>query len=584
MTPFPQWYLFQFAHICCTTSKRVKWHMLCHPSRYHLNRYLIRTTNTQSKEYHFLKDYFVSLGFPPIDDSAYPACGVLGFNKGCTQDRTLPSHLLIPYLILPSLTHPLSELIQGLRKSHPIAQPQTKPVYSNPAFVLAMYALTAQTGLDFPSLLATHLTTPLNMTSTFPSPGNDSRAVIPPVPHNWGSPYGDNAPAGGLVSTLSDLSVFLHAILTRSSSLSESKSRIDAWLHPRAFTGSEHTFVGSPWEIFRPPREVLFSSISNNNKTTTPPSADGDNNHGHTITLLSKDGAAYGYHSRITLVDSYGIGIVLLTAGDMDALTMILDAVYSLLIPAVDRAAREEVASLGYVGNFFSTSSNSTPNFNNNENQTRVNTKAEITQDEQSLKLTTLTTLTLATPHQNETQNQNKTTEKDILASLTEIWTATMASFLPGLIPTGEFRLYPAGISRSGFLAVSDTTTTTTTTNNNNNNNIIIDQNQDDQDQNQIQNGEEREREREKKREKKRAVIFEDWRFQWGVEWPYAEKSDLPGQGISSYDCGLWSLADWLHYGSEPVDRLVFVKDAVTGEVLGLNIPFLRTGVMGKKV
>ena len=37
-----------------------------------------------------------------------------------------------------------------------------------------------------------------------------------------------------------------------------------------------------------------------------------------------------------------------------------------------------------------------------------------------------------------------------------------------------------------------------------------------------------------------------------------------------------WQTADWLYYGGEAVDRLVFVKDAATGEVLSVDVPFLR--------
>jgi hypothetical protein len=37
-------------------------------------------------EYYFLKDLFVQSGFPKLQDSDYPPCGVIGLNKGCSAD------------------------------------------------------------------------------------------------------------------------------------------------------------------------------------------------------------------------------------------------------------------------------------------------------------------------------------------------------------------------------------------------------------------------------------------------------------------------------------------------------------------
>lgn len=76
----------------------------------------------------------------------------------------------------------------------PIAEPMGKPVYSNIAFTILVYAVEAATGMNYTQQLAHFLTGPFNMTSTFPSPGNDSVAVIPPMENTWGSPYGENAP------------------------------------------------------------------------------------------------------------------------------------------------------------------------------------------------------------------------------------------------------------------------------------------------------------------------------------------------------------------------------------------------------
>lgn len=51
------------------------------------------------------------------------------------------------------------------------------------------------TGKNYSQFLEEDIVTPLHMINTGPSPGNDSRAVIPPMEGNsWGSDYGDNAP------------------------------------------------------------------------------------------------------------------------------------------------------------------------------------------------------------------------------------------------------------------------------------------------------------------------------------------------------------------------------------------------------
>lgn len=45
-------------------------------------------------EYYFLKELFLQYGFPPLKDSDYPSCGVIGLNKGCSQDRKSSQYLI----------------------------------------------------------------------------------------------------------------------------------------------------------------------------------------------------------------------------------------------------------------------------------------------------------------------------------------------------------------------------------------------------------------------------------------------------------------------------------------------------------
>lgn len=78
--------------------------------------------------------------------------------------------------------------------SRPVAPPGSRPVYSNVAFTLFVYAIEAQTGKNYTQLLREFVTEPLGLKNTRESPGDDDKAVIPPVENSWGSDYGDNAP------------------------------------------------------------------------------------------------------------------------------------------------------------------------------------------------------------------------------------------------------------------------------------------------------------------------------------------------------------------------------------------------------
>jgi len=50
---------------------------------------LPRLVLTQTQEYHYIKFFFEYLGFPRLNDTAFPSCGVIGLNPGCTQQRNL---------------------------------------------------------------------------------------------------------------------------------------------------------------------------------------------------------------------------------------------------------------------------------------------------------------------------------------------------------------------------------------------------------------------------------------------------------------------------------------------------------------
>ncbi|OIW24735.1 beta-lactamase/transpeptidase-like protein [Coniochaeta ligniaria NRRL 30616] len=445
-------------------------------------------------EYYYLKDYFEYLGYPHLNDSAYADCGIIGLNGGCSKGDTELTKKTAQHVVSHSTLTPIPEFLKGMQSLYPVAPPMSRPVYSNIAFTLFVYALESHTGKSYAELVHELISVPLHMPNTFPSPGNDSLAVIPPVAHSWGSDYGDAAPGGGLVSTLADLTAFVAAILDRTV-LGGPPERVREWLQPRSFAGSATSFVGMPWEIFRPPASLLFPGYNESSGTG-----------GHTVTIYAKDGAAYGYRSRIGVLDEYGVGFVVLSAGDTNAVTVVADAVLAMLVPAVDAAAREEAIELGYSGSFV----------------------GESTPDTGSASFTATleldgTSLVLKEMFRNGT---------DMLAAFQEVWAVTLGVFLPSLQSNGNPRLYPAELeTKSG--TVDD-----------------------------------------------REVIREDWRIWFDVQ--LSVDSELPGKGISAYDCLSWQFADWLYYGSEPMDRVVFVKDAETGDVLGFEVPYLRSGVLDR--
>jgi CubicO group peptidase (beta-lactamase class C family) len=84
----------------------------------------------------------------------------------------------------------MQEIIDGMKTFYPQTAPNERPAYSNMAFVLLGMALEEYTGKNFTQLLK-EVTDSLGMNNTFPSPGDDSNAVIPPD-SSWGSDYGLN--------------------------------------------------------------------------------------------------------------------------------------------------------------------------------------------------------------------------------------------------------------------------------------------------------------------------------------------------------------------------------------------------------
>ncbi|RSM00792.1 hypothetical protein CEP52_008920 [Fusarium oligoseptatum] len=403
-------------------------------------------------EFYVLKEVFLSIGFPPVEASDYPPCGVVGLNKGCSRQ----------------------DYLAGMTTSYPQTTPNERPAYSNMAFVILGMALEEYTGKNFTQLVKDIVSDPMDLNNTYPSPGDSEKAVIPPGESSWGADYKENTPAGGLVSSLSDLSKFSYALLSRTINLTSTE--IDAWLKPVAFAGNEYTMTGMPWEILR-------------SSKLTP-------DHPHAVTIYGKSGGAQNYRSQLDFVDKYAFAVVLLTAGPMKAAPILRDAVLSTFVAAADEVSREQAKKYE-------------KKFTNKGGKSRILIEASLKQDKDSMVLASL--------------RRNNT---DIVAGLAKLWTFALGDFLPTVSPT--IRVFPSDL-------------------------------------------------REKTTLDGKSVTREVWHL-----WPDIGsdfKTDLPGQMIQGMECVGWTIQDWVHYGREPLDRvLVYVGE--DGDVMGFEVSFLRSGVL----
>lgn len=89
---------------------------------------------------------------------------------------------------------------------------------------------------------------------------------------------------------------------------------------------------------------------------------------------------------------------------------------------------------------------------------------------------------------------------------------------------------------------------------------------------------------RSKKESGKGEIIRQDWRIHLDVIPTDTDlMSDLPAQGALQEWCSSWMITDWLYYGGESLERVVFEIDSETRQVIGVEIPFLRSGLLAKK-
>lgn len=252
-----------------------------------------------------------------------------------------------------------------------------------------------------------------------------------------------------------------------------------------SYAGNMASAVGMPWEIRR------YANL-------TGGGGGGGGGHPHPVTVHAKSGAAPLYRSHFALVDDYGLGIVVLTAGAMHALTHIYDAVLSVIVGAADKVTREH-AEAEYAREFTSCGNGMT-------NET---VKARPMLDEDSLLVSALSR-----------------GDADVLAGWLKVLNESLGTFGPRILDL--VCLFPTDLSETVTLGDGEVETK------------------------------------------------EVWRL-----WPDLDAPavvDLPGAGLERDDCLGWTLGDWIHYGGEPLDRVILHRRGTN--VVGFEVPFLRSGVM----
>lgn len=222
------------------------------------------------------------------------------------------------------------EFFEALDSRQPVFPPNTKPSYSNTAFMLLSYALESITGKSYRDILQSALIDPLGLTATSFGKPKDSRGVIPfnVTFSNWSRDLGDATAMGGLYASLNDLSTIGRSILN-STLLDASTTR--AWMKPTSFTSDLLGAVGRPWEIYR--------------VDTVP-------NRG-VIDIFGKGGDIGSYHTFLGLVLDYNVGFVS-ALGGMGDYGWLNGLIVDIVFPALEATAREQTDA-AYAGTYAAT-------------------------------------------------------------------------------------------------------------------------------------------------------------------------------------------------------------------------------------
>ncbi|KAL4929264.1 serine hydrolase domain-containing protein [Aspergillus undulatus] len=452
-------------------------------------------------EFYFLKPFHESLGLSHLNDSEYPSCGVLGLNMGCNKEQ----------------------YIQRLLDIEQVVPTNSRPIYSSLSFAIFTLCLEAHTGKNYSQILEETIYEPLNLVNSGVAPGDTVRAVIPPGVSQWGSQYGINAPGGGLYSSTNDISTLLSATLNKS--ILDTPADVRQWLKPRSATSSLNTLVGRPWEILRT-TDLLPSKYA------------------HTIDIYAKSGGAMGYMAQIAAIDQYGVGLAVLTAGPVDSASILYRAVLSTFIPAIEEETRSQARQL--TGTWTSRSNPSAGTTRRDNSTNTSNEQAEITlslDDGSGLKLTSLTR-----------------GNSSIIDAIRTIWEAEFQPLGFGVLPDGDFRLYPTELETPVPAPEASTLLAHLAPHKHHARGFDFNS--------------------KAKRINNAQLIRQEWRINFDIAPIDAGNSDLPGQNVATQYCGSWQVVDWMTYGGIGLDKVVFVVDKNSGEVLGVEVPALKGGIL----
>ncbi|KAL8947881.1 MAG: hypothetical protein Q9222_005883 [Ikaeria aurantiellina] len=240
----------------------------------------------------------IEAGLPPVEGDDVPICGRNHVGqRPCSRE----------------------EIIDGIIKRPPVFEPNRQATYSNMNFVLLGFALEGMTRMPYEELVQATVFTSLGMERAALRKPIDSEGVIPRLTNDWDSDIGTYGPTGGLYTTASDLALFARSILTNKL-LDEATT--NAWFKPHSYSSSWSFAYGMPWEIFRT-EEIV---------------ADSD----RIQTIITKAGGLRGYTSQFLVMPEYGLGFVLLIAGDGHALAWLRDEILKTVVPAVEAIARQQ--------------------------------------------------------------------------------------------------------------------------------------------------------------------------------------------------------------------------------------------------
>ncbi|KAH8700823.1 beta-lactamase/transpeptidase-like protein [Talaromyces proteolyticus] len=241
-----------------------------------------------------------------------------------------------------------TDFFENYLQRRPVFTSSKTPIYSNVAFRILGYALETITGISFDDLFTNDFVNRLNLPGTSLSiPKNGTPSVIPVSPEEswWNYDLGENAPAGGVYSTPSDLSAIGRSIL-KSSILSASLTR--RWLTPRTHTSSLIESVGAPWEIERVP---LLPN--------------------QTIDLYTKNGGVGLYGALLVLSPDLDFGVTLTAGGpaNIEVMEALIEVVLQNFMPALRLAAQEE-AQNNLAGTYSNPALNASIKINTQANRT----------------------------------------------------------------------------------------------------------------------------------------------------------------------------------------------------------------------